>query len=242
LKPFLRRCGFKYVTITTDETNTASRRVCEKIGSTLIDTVDTPSWTGMYKDGQRRTCIYEWKIGKPIPTMGFRHDTINLVTDSDYVLERHCRINYECDTPWARKQGYAQYRANWFADTGQQNEFLSMLRESMEDKRTIAEIIKTESSETVGYLWVQFHGEDEHFIWADVQDIYVEEAYRKTGAASYLMDYAEKSAKKNGAKVIRSGTGCENVHSQYLHQKMGYNQYRYEYEKVLREEIICEHH
>ena len=57
----------------------------------------------------------------------------------------------------------------------------------MEDKRSIAEIIKTESGEIVGYLWVQFHGGDPNFIWAEVQDIYIEESYRRTGIAAFLM-------------------------------------------------------
>jgi len=47
------------------------------------------------------------------------------------------------------------------------------------------------------------------------------------------MEYAEKLARNHGAKVIRSGTGCENIPSQKLHQKLGYYQYRMEYEKVL---------
>lgn len=62
LKPFLQKCGFRYVLITTDENNTASRRVCEKIGAVLTETVDTPTWTGMYGEGQRKTCIYEWAV------------------------------------------------------------------------------------------------------------------------------------------------------------------------------------
>jgi GNAT superfamily N-acetyltransferase len=166
-----------------------------------------------------------------------RHVKIDLIADRDYILERHCRVNYECDTPWIRKFSYEQYRADWFANTGQQEEFMSSLRESMEDSRTIAEIIKSESGEMVGYLWVPFHAGTASFMcWADVQDIYVEEAHRRTGVALYLMDYAEQSAKRNGAKVIRSGTGCENVKSQGLHQKLGYYQYRFEYEKVLRED------
>ena len=157
--------------------------------------------------------------------------------DKSYILERHCRVNYECDTPWIRKLTYEQYRADWFANAGQQEEFLSSMCESMEDSRTIAEIIKTESGETVSYLWVPFHAGTSSFMcWADVQDIYVEEAYRRTGVALYLMDYAEQSAKRNDAKVIRSGTGCENIKSQGLHQKLGYYQYRFEYEKVLRED------
>jgi len=45
------------------------------------------------------------------------------------------------------------------------------------------------------------------------------------------MKYAE--VKENGAKVIRSGTGCENNKSFNLHHKFGYYQYRYELEKLL---------
>jgi GNAT superfamily N-acetyltransferase len=216
--------------------------VCEKIGAKLIETFDTPAWTGIYKQGQRQGCMHEWNIADETDQHDISHNTlrhvrIKLDSDRDYILERHCRVNYECDTPWIRKLTYKQYRADWFANTGQQEEFLSSLRESMEDSRTIAEIIKTESGETVGYLWVPFHAGTASFMcWADVQDIYIEEAYRRTGVALYLMDYAEKSAKRNGAKVIRSGTGCENVKSQGLHQKLGYYQYRFEYEKVLWED------
>jgi len=164
------------------------------------------------------------------------HHKIDLTADRDYVLERHCRINYECDTPWARKLTYEQYRANWFDWPGQQEGFLAWLRGIMNDPRAIAEIIRDDSGEAAAYLLVQFHGEDARFIFADIQDIYVEEAYRRTGVAAYLMDYAEQSAKQNGAKVIRSGTGCENVKSQELHRKMGYYQYRMEYEKTLTTE------
>ena len=61
LKPFLIKCGFKYVLISNSEDNGASRRVCEKIGATLLETVDTPEWHGLYGENLR-TCIWEWKI------------------------------------------------------------------------------------------------------------------------------------------------------------------------------------
>jgi len=171
-----------------------------------------------------------------ISHQNLRHVKIDLEKDKYYIFERHCRVNYECDCPWKRKMlSYEEYRDEWLANPKQTDGFLSMLSDSMKDERTIAEIIKTESGEPVGYLWVEFNGEDRTFIWAEVQDIYIEEDYRKSGIATYLMDYAEKSAKQNGAKVIRSGTGCENIKSQGLHQKMGYYQYRFEYEKVLKD-------
>ncbi len=166
-------------------------------------------------------------------SMGLQHIKINLEKDRDYIFESHCLINYECDTPWARKIPYEEYRANWYSNTDQTNGFMSALCDSMKDERTIAEIIKTENGDTVGYFWVPFYGDDASFIWADVQDIYIEPEYRRRGVAKALMEYAENEAKRNGAKVIRSGTGCENTASQRMHQKAGYYQYRMEYEKVL---------
>ena len=239
LLPFLRKCGYKHVLITTDENNSASRRVCEKIGASLLEMVDTPTWTNMYNNGQRRTCVYDWNIEslsrKQCGTLAnLHHAKIDLIKDRDYIFERHCRINYECDTPWARRISYAEYRTIWFTNNGQQEDFLTAFAESVKDAHTIAEIITTESGEAVGYLWVPFHGEDPSFVWADIQDIYVEENWRRMGVAEYLVDYAEKAAKLNGAKAIRSGTGCDNVNSQWLHKKMGYYQYRMEYEKVLQ--------
>jgi len=164
-----------------------------------------------------------------------KHIKINIEKDKDYILERHCRINYACDTPWARKISYEQYRTNWFSNAEQLNGFMSALQDSMKDERTIAEIIKTEQDEIVAFIWAPFYGENESFIWAEIQDIYIEEAYQGNGIATYLMNYAEEFARNNGAKVIRSGTGCENIASQRLHQKSGYYRYRMEYEKVLRD-------
>ena len=62
LKPLLKNFGYEYITLTVDENNTSSRRVCEKIGAELVKIVDTPKWQGTYKQGSRKTCIYEWKV------------------------------------------------------------------------------------------------------------------------------------------------------------------------------------
>ena len=88
--------------------------------------------------------------------MNLQHIKIDLNKDKEYVLERNCRLNYECDCPWARKISYEEYRKNWFAWPGQTEGFWAALTESMKDERTIAEIIKTESGDIAGYLWVYF--------------------------------------------------------------------------------------
>ena len=175
----------------------------------------------------------ERKIMETIDKNTLIHERIDLTRDTEYVLECHCRVNYDCDTPWAREVSYENYRARWYNWDDQQAGFIAALRESMEDARTIAEIVKTPAGEVVGYLWVAFHGEDAAFIWADAQDIYIEPQYRRMGLAEYLMEYAENMARQNSAQVLRSGTGCENRASIDMHEKLGFYQYRYEYEKLL---------
>lgn len=166
--------------------------------------------------------------------MKLHYRNIDFDKDREYVLERHCRINYECDTPWARQHSYEKYRDDWFLLVNQVNGFYNYLIQSANDMRTIAEIIEEENGERVGYLWVTFHVDDESgFSWAEIRDIYIEEQFRKKGIASELMLYAEYKAMKNGAKVIRSGTGCDNIGSVNIHKKLGYYQYRYEFEKNL---------
>lgn len=162
------------------------------------------------------------------------HRTIDFANDRDYVLECHCRINYECDCPWKRKMPYEDYRQEWFSLSGQINGFCRYLEETAQDSRTIAEILETEDGQTVGYFWVPFCADRESgFSFADIQDIYIEEDLRGHGIAAELFRYAEEKAKRNGADVIRSGTGCENFKSIKLHEKLGFYQYRYEFEKVL---------
>lgn len=166
--------------------------------------------------------------------MNLIHRPIDFIQDKDYVLECHCRINYECDCPWARKIPYDEYRADWFSLSRQIEGFYEYLRQSAQDPRTIAEIIESADGSIVGYLWVPFcEDEESGFLFADIQDIYIEESYRRMGIANCLLEYAEGMARQNHAKVIRSGTGCENTRSILLHTKNGYYQYRIEFEKVL---------
>ena len=166
--------------------------------------------------------------------MNFVHRSIGFDRDRDYLLERHCRINYACDSPWARAIPYEEYRRNWFAMPEQINGFWQHLQESAKDPRAIVEIIENDRGETVGYLWVSFWEDKEAGIAClEVQDIYVEEAFQKQGVATRLFAYAEEKARAAGANLMRSGTGRENAASIAMHAKLGYEIYRYEFEKRL---------
>jgi len=128
---------------------------------------------------------------------------------------------------------YEDYRREWFGMPAQMQGFLNPLRDSAKGSKAIAEIIEDGAGTTVAYFWVSFEETESGFCYAEVQDIYVEEVFREAGIASQLMAYAETKAKENGAKVIRSGTGIENTKSIAMHGKLGYYQYRCEFEKLL---------
>ena len=153
--------------------------------------------------------------------------------DHDYALECHCKNNYACDAPWARAMPYEQYRANWFAMPGQMDEFWQHLLESMKDPRTVAELMLDEDGAIAGYFWAPFWEAEAGFSCLELQDIYIEEAYRRQGLAAQWFARAEEHARSCGAKVFRSGTGCENAASIAMHKRLGFYVQRYEFEKVL---------
>lgn len=165
----------------------------------------------------------------------FKHRKINIDADRDLLLEFHCQINYECDSKWEQAVGYEKYRSRWMGLNSQIDEFLDALKKSMEDERTIAEIVEDETGNTVGYLWVTFIDIKAYEITiSEINEVYVVPKFRGQGLGLYLLKYAEESAIKLGANLLRSGTGFENKASMGLHEKFGFNTYRVEYEKVLK--------
>ena len=169
--------------------------------------------------------------------MEITHRYIDLSKDKDYLLECHCKINYECESWWTKEIAYEQYQNKWFYLTSQIESFMNELRKSLKDVRSIAEIIEDSNQNKIAYLWVNFVEDKEFdFLYAEVQDIFVEEKYRHLGIGELLLEYAEEKANINKAKVIRSSTGSFNLSSIKLHEEMNYYQYRHNFEKLLIKE------
>lgn len=51
-----------HLIITCDPDNIASRKTCEYIGADLLEIIDLPDWTEMYKMGKKVKCRYRWKL------------------------------------------------------------------------------------------------------------------------------------------------------------------------------------
>lgn len=162
------------------------------------------------------------------------HRSIDFAKDRDYILECHCRVNYACESPWAREKSYPDYRSEWFSLASQVSGFYGYLQRTAQDNRAIAETIETEDGRVVGYLWTTFcEDEESGFRFAEIQEIYIEEEFRRQGVAVQLCEYAEEKARRSGAKVIRAGTGVCNRASIQLQERLGFAPYRYEFEKLL---------
>jgi tagatose 1,6-diphosphate aldolase len=58
LFPIAKQHGFSVLWITCNPENVASRRTCERAGGQLIDIVDLPPDTEMYREGERQKCRY----------------------------------------------------------------------------------------------------------------------------------------------------------------------------------------
>jgi ribosomal protein S18 acetylase RimI-like enzyme len=157
---------------------------------------------------------------------------IDVVGDKDALLAFHCRINYESETPYARRMPYEDYRRKWLS-TSQPDSYLAHLAETMEDGRTLAELWEQEGT-VVGYLWVIFHDVPGYGItFAEVMELAVAPASRRQGLGSRMLQHAEDIAREQGATLLRSDAGGDNVASQRLHETRGYRRHRISYEKVL---------
>lgn len=62
LVPVIKAHGMSKVLITNRNTNTASKRVCEKLGAKLLRVARLPKWHDLYKQGQLLENIFEWNI------------------------------------------------------------------------------------------------------------------------------------------------------------------------------------
>ncbi len=62
IKPVALDYGMKTLWITCNPDNIASRRTCEILGCELIEIVDLPEDTDMYRDGDRQRCRYKWEL------------------------------------------------------------------------------------------------------------------------------------------------------------------------------------
>lgn len=163
----------------------------------------------------------------------FRFRGININEDRDLLLEFHCRINYESETPYMRRMSYEEYREKWMS-TSQPQSFLAELERTMKENRTIAEILE-DDNHRVGYLWVTFTDiQDYDLTIAGIMDIAVAPDYQRQGIGTMMLRRVAKLAKERGATLLRSDTGIENTASQKLHESFGFRFYRVNYEKVLQ--------
>ena len=163
----------------------------------------------------------------------FRFRRIDIENDKKMLLEFHCRINYDSETPYMRRLTYEEYRDKWFS-TQQPKSYLSDLEKTMKESESIAEILE-DGNAIAGYLWVRFTNVQDYSIKiAEIMDITVVGDYQRRGIGTMMLRHLEEVAKNRGASLLRSDTGIENTASRKLHKSFGFKPYRINYEKILQ--------
>ena len=163
------------------------------------------------------------------------YEEVHIKRDRDLLLQWHAQANYAGDTHWATQVSYARYRDKWSATT-QPDSFLKSVADSQQDQRTLAEIWRRDG-EAVGWLWLVFHDiEGYGLLVAELNEIAVDEGFRRQGIGRQMFARIEAVAKERGAHVLRSDAGVQNAPSDALHRQSGYAPYRLQYEKLLIDE------
>ena len=147
----------------------------------------------------------------------------------EYAVECHCRVCHASNNfrPGGRPS-YEEFRRQ-FRERGVWEESRMHLLRSLQDARTLLDVADTRAGERVGFYWVVFSDWYEHH-WAEINDIYVEERFRRRGAATEMLSHIEAEVRRLGAEVLNSGTGVDNVASQRMHERYGFTPRRYEYQ------------
>ncbi len=158
---------------------------------------------------------------------------IEVKGDRGFLLDAHCEINYACASGADRRRPYRAFQDEWLR-SGQPEVFLSALARSLDDSRTLAEIVQDPRGRTVAYLWMTFadvQGYD--LVVAEINDLWVAPDERQRGLGRHLIEYMAAHAQRKGAHRLRSGTGADHGPSLRLHESTGFVPYRVEFERLL---------
>lgn len=161
------------------------------------------------------------------------HRTVDLVRDRDFLLDVHCELNFVCESEVDRRTPYEVYRRQWL-NSGQPEDFLAGVAKSLEDPRTLCEVIEDEVGEPIAYLWLTFvdvHGYD--MMLAELNDLWVAPHRRRQGMGRSLIEFSAAHARSKGAHRLRSGSGAGNSPALRLHADAGFLPYRVELERPL---------
>ena len=157
---------------------------------------------------------------------------IDIKQDREFLLDLYCLRDWEDLPSWARNPSYRQYRDGWL-QTSQPATFLNDLFESVDDKRTVAEIW-LEGETPVGFLWIVFSDlENSKLTFAEIRSLVVALPHQRRGIGGLMLRHAEAEAARLGASSIRSEMATENEAARAMHGKQGFTVVTYQYEKIL---------
>jgi len=136
-----------------------------------------------------------------------------------YLSEPHGDRSFE--------QCYQKWRA-----AGELKHFLSLLRGTLRKGTGFVDMIEDKHGQAIGYVWVRISGKGERR-HAEVEEIYVVDAFRRCGIGSYVLGEVQRKAKAAGVCALRAGMAAANRRSEKFFRRNGFGLRRLEFEKRL---------
>ena len=149
---------------------------------------------------------------------------IDPARDRELVLDIHCRTLFDSAPPEERTPGYLKYREAWL-ETAQPAMHLAAIAQSLEDSRTIAEVVQLSGAEA-GISWVTFHDVGGYgFTYAELQEIGFKPEFQRQGLGRMTLLRIEELAAARGASSLRSTGVARRESVQGFHQSGGFEPY-----------------
>jgi GNAT superfamily N-acetyltransferase len=96
----------------------------------------------------------------------------------------------------------------------QMQAFWNALMAAADHPRAIAQVFEDSTGQAAGYLFASFWEEPAlSLACLEVEDIYVDEPFRRRGAARHMLLFWEDAARAAGTNLLRSGTDRQNAAS-----------------------------
>lgn len=215
--------------------NVGSGRVMQKLGMRF----EGRQRDHMYSHGTWRDSLAyailedEWQPGGRAVAKTYAEPmrALDLQRDRDLVLDLHVLASYESETPISRVLRLDEWRTKWLA-TEQPGQFLDTLRDVLADPRAFAAVWE-EDGRAVAYAFARITEAPGFATIAELGDIAILPEYQRLGIGLALLRAIEVHAVEHGADILRSAAGIENVASQRLHERAGWQRYEIGYEKDL---------
>lgn len=151
--------------------------------------------------------------------------------DRDLVLDMLVIRAFEAAPEADRRRGLNEFRKQWLASP-QADAWLNALQASMEDRRTVAEVILV-NAVPAGVMWATFEGPPYEAVFAELRLIAFRLNFQRQGLGRLSVHRLEELATERGAVSLRSTGSAPSEGIRRFHASVGFEPVQTVFERKL---------